>query len=177
MKMVQLAFLGFTAILLGLNVPPAKAQNAERNGIAVSEAWAQATPPAAKTGALYATIHNSGDKPDRLISLESDVADAGVVHKMTMEGGIMRMRPLSKGLVVPPGDTVALAPGGMHGMLIGLKQPLKAGETFHATAVFETAGRIEISVPVVAMGAPAPAGHAMEGGMNGMNMKPGERKP
>jgi hypothetical protein len=146
------------------------AQGEARNGITVSDAWARATPPASRTGALYATIRNSGTAPDRLIGFETDVADRGEVHEMTMQGGVMRMRPLSAGLLVAPGATVALAPGGLHAMLIGLDKPLLAGESFPAMAVFEGAGRIAITVPVVAMGAPPPGGRTME-------MQPGMDAP
>jgi len=180
MRLSKLAALCLAAFVVAAFALSALAQGEAQNGIAVSEAWARATPPAARTGAVYATIRNSGGAPDRLIGIESDVADGGVIHEMTMEGDVMRMRPLTDGVVVAPGETVALAPGGLHGMLIDLKQPLKAGDTFHATAVFETAGRIEISVPVVAMGAAAPGGPAMEGMSSeghGMNMNQSEGKP
>jgi copper(I)-binding protein len=172
MKHLQLAVLCL-AVLMAAAIP-ARAQNTARNGIAVSDAWARATVPAAKTGALYLTIRNAGDAPDRLIGIETDRANKGEIHKMSMEGGVMRMRPLSEGLVVPAGATVELKPGLLHGMLIGLKHPLKAGESFAATAVFEIAGRIAITVSVVAMGAPAPGGRTMEM-HRGMDMQGGSR--
>lgn len=162
MTRLSLAFLCF-AVLWAAAAPPAKSDDYSGGGITVSEPWARATPPAASTGALYATIRNSGDKPDRLIDIESDIAASGVVHEMSVKDGVMHMRPLTDGLVVPPGETVELAPGGFHAMLVGLKQPLQAGESFTATVVFEMAGRIGVAVPVVAMGAPAPAAHAMSG--------------
>jgi len=168
--------LAFLCLLLSAVALPARAQDAARGGITVSDAWARATPPAARNGALYATIRNSGDAPDRLIGIETDVADHGEIHQMTMDGGVMRMRPLSGGLLVAPDATVALAPGRLHGMLIGLENPLRAGESFTATAVFERAGRIAIAVPVVAMGAPPPEGHMMEM-RPGMEMPQGGGKP
>jgi periplasmic copper chaperone A len=52
-------------------------------------------------------------------------------------------------------------------MLIGLKQPLKAGETIPLTLDFEKAGKVSITVPVRATG----AGHDDMPGMGHMDMK------
>jgi copper(I)-binding protein len=74
-----------------------------------------------------------------------------------MEGDVMRMRELEKGLEIPAGGTVTLAPGGFHLMLIGLTAPLKAGTRVPVTLVFEKAGSIDIELDVQAMGSTAPA--------------------
>lgn len=65
----------------------------------------------------------------------------------------MRMRELEGGLAIPPGATVALAPGGLHLMLMGLKTPLKQGEKVPVTLVFEKAGTIDVELAIAAMGA------------------------
>ena len=58
-------------------------------------------------------------------------------------------------------------------MLIGLKKPLKAGETFPLTLTFEKAGNISVTVPVQAMDAKdGKSGGGMgSGGMGNMEMK------
>jgi copper(I)-binding protein len=78
---------------------------------------------------------------------------------MTNEGGVMKMRPLSKGLVIPAGGTVKLEPGGYHLMLLKLKKPLTAGQRFKATLVFEKAGPVEVEFEVRAIGAGQQKGH------------------
>ena len=70
-----------------------------------------------------------------------------------MTGGVMRMRPVAGGLVVAPGQTVKLEPGGYHVMLIGLKRPLKAGEPITATLTFQNAKPLKIQFDVEAVGA------------------------
>ena len=75
----------------------------------------------AKTGSGYLTIENKGSTPDRLISGSADVAGKVEVHEMTMNNGVMKMRPLNQGLTIEPGKTVKLAPGGYHLMLLDLK--------------------------------------------------------
>lgn len=155
MKRFRLAYLGLV-VLLAATAGPAFGQQVAESGITVTDAWARATPPSASTAAIYATIRNEGDAPDRLIGIESAIAGNADIHKMTMQGGVMRMRPLSDGLAVAPGASVALAPGGVHGMLIGLKKPLSPGDNFSLWAIFESGERVETTVSVVPMGAPPP---------------------
>jgi copper(I)-binding protein len=75
------------------------------------------------------------------------------IHEMKMEGNVMRMRELEHGLEIKPGATVALAPGGFHLMMMGLKAPLKQGEKVPVTLTFEKAGSIDVELEVKAMGA------------------------
>ena len=49
------------------------------------------------------------------------------VHEMTMNNGVMKMRPLDQGLTIEPGKTVKLAPGGYHLMMMDLKEPAEEG--------------------------------------------------
>jgi len=61
---------------------------------------------------------------------------------------------------VTPGARVAFSPGGLHIMVVGLKQPLKEGQTFPLTLTFEKAGKIDVMVPIEKVG-------AMQGGSMG----------
>lgn len=117
--------------------------------VAVTAAWARATPAAARTGAAYLTLHNTG-AADRLLGAEAAVAERVEVHTHRMDGGVARMErveavPLAAGAVVP------FAPGGLHVMLIGLMAPLQAGASFPLTLVFERAGRVGVTVAVRAL--------------------------
>jgi copper(I)-binding protein len=94
------------------------------------------------------TLSNLGAAPDRLLGGATPVASQVEVHEMSMDGGVMRMRPVSGGLVIPAGGTVALKPGGYHIMLIGLKTPLTAGTMVPLTLRFEKAGLVKLQVPV-----------------------------
>jgi hypothetical protein len=53
-----------------------------------------------------------------------------------MDGTVMRMRQVSA-IELPAGKPVELKPGGLHLMLMGLKAPLKAGDTVAFTLVVE----------------------------------------
>jgi periplasmic copper chaperone A len=102
------------------------------------------TPPGARTGAAYFTLVNGGRDSDRLLRATSPAAAAVELHSMSMDGNVMRMRALAA-LDVPAGTTVALGSGGYHLMLVGLKQPLVAGERIPLTLTFEKAGPVEVS--------------------------------
>jgi hypothetical protein len=120
--------------------------------IVVADAWTKATPAGAAVGAGYMTIRNEGGAAARLVGGEASVAERVEVHTMAMEGGVMSMRPVEGGLEVPPGGEVALKPGGLHLMLVGLKQPFAEGESVSVTLIFEGGMRVETTLAVRAMG-------------------------
>jgi hypothetical protein len=160
--MRYLSKLALAAVLMVAAVP-AFAQSS----IQIEKPWARATPAGAKTGAAYMTIDNKSNVTDRLTGASSDVAKTLQIHEMKVVEGTMKMREIPGGLPVPAGGSVVLKPGGFHVMLIELNQPLKAGETFALTLVFEKAGKVSIKVPVEAMG----ASHDSMPGMGHMEMK------
>jgi copper(I)-binding protein len=140
---------------------PACAQEVKAGDLVITQAWSRATPGGAKVGGGYLTIENKGSTPDRLIGGSADVADKVQVHEMTMNNGVMTMRPLDKGLVIEPGKTVKLAPGGYHLMLLDLKIPLKQGDKLPVTLEFERAGKVSLSLDVQGIGTQGPAGAAV----------------
>ena len=78
---------------------------------------------------------------------------------MSMTDGVMKMRPLTDGLTIKPGETVELKPGGFHMMFMDIKQPLKQGDKLKATLTFEKAGKLDVSFDVNAMGATSEPAH------------------
>ena len=119
----------------------------------IGHPWARATPPTAPTAGGFLTVTNTGTSPDRLLSVSSPAAASVQIHETKMEGNVMRMREREGGLEIAPGGTVTLAPGNLHLMLMGLKAPFKQGEKVPVTLVFEKAGKIEVELSVVAIGA------------------------
>lgn len=138
--MKALRALGLLPILLALTALPASAASP----IAVTEIWAPPALKGAPTAAAYFTLVNRGTEPDRLVGLASPDAARTELHRDTIENGVMRMRPLP-GLDLPPGQPVSLMPGQAHIMLIGLKQPLQAGDRFTLTLTFAKAPPLTVS--------------------------------
>jgi copper(I)-binding protein len=147
----------------------ARAEDVKAGDLLITQAWIRATPGGATIGGGYLTIENKGSTPDRLIGGSADVAGKVEVHEMTMNNGVMTMRPLDKGLAIEPGKTVKLAPGGYHLMMFDLKSPLKQGDKLPVTLEFEKAGKVSLSLDVQGVGAQGPAA---AGGSDGqMHMK------
>jgi copper(I)-binding protein len=151
------------ATLFALLSAPALAQEVKAGDLVITQPWSRATPGGAKIAGGFLTIENKGAAPDRLISGTGDIAGKVEIHEMAMNNGVMTMRPLDKGLVIEPGKTVKLAPGGYHLMLMDLKQPFKQGDKVPVTLEFEKAGKVALSLDVQGVGAQAPAGAASSG--------------
>ncbi|MBR0699606.1 copper chaperone PCu(A)C [Bradyrhizobium diazoefficiens] len=144
-------------ILTCLVGSPALAADTTSGDLVISKAWSRATPGGAKVAGGYLTIENRGDAPERLQAASAIHALRTEIHEMTVNDGIMTMRPLDKGLVIAPGQVITLAPGGGHLMFIGLDVPLHAGDQMPVKLSFERAGDVNVTLDVQAMGAQAPA--------------------
>ncbi|MGD9881022.1 MAG: copper chaperone PCu(A)C [Reyranella sp.] len=145
--------------LLSLLAVAAEAADYKLGAIEIKQPWTRATPPSAPAGGGYLVLTNTGTTPDRLVAVTSPSAGKVELHEMSMEGSIMRMRELPKGVELPPGATVTLKPGGLHLMFMDLKAPFAKDTKVPATLVFEKAGSIPVELTVEAMGASAPGQH------------------
>ena len=130
--------------------------SAQAHGFAVGELFVRhpyATPSLAgsQNGAVYFKgIKNAGKEADQLLSAKTQVADKVEIHEITMDGDVMKMRPLSS-IEIPAGGEVSVAkgnPNGYHLMLLDLKQPLKDGDRFPVWLTFKQAGEVKVEVYV-----------------------------
>ncbi len=129
----------------------------------ITHPWSRPTPPGAPTAAGYLTVTNTGGEPDRLLGGASPAADKVEIHKESLTGGVMRMRPVPGGIAVPAHGSVKLAPGGYHLMILGPKHPFKLGDRIPLSLRFEHAGEVSLDLVVEQPSAnPSP--------MSGMNM-------
>lgn len=115
--------------------------------VMIDHPWSRAMLPGAKVGGGYLTITNGGDA-DRLVSASAGRAGTVQIHEMKMDGGIMIMRELKEGVVVPAHGAVELKPGGYHIMFMNVAEPFKEGEEIKATLVFENAGPVDVEFTV-----------------------------
>nr|WP_224791812.1 copper chaperone PCu(A)C [Pandoraea sputorum] len=132
----------------------------------VSDAWARGTVPGQTSSAVYMTLQ--AHQATTLLSVSTPAAANAEVHEMKLEGTVMKMRALPKGLPLEANKPVALKPGSYHIMLTDLKGPLKKGDTVPVTLKFETADHKTseqlVKATVRDLTSAAPAG----GGMAGM---------
>ena len=110
----------------------------------------QAILPGATIGAAYvAALENNGAEPDKLLHATTPVAASVEMHSMAVDAqGVMRMREV-EGIVIAPKAVLKMRPGmGYHMMLVGMKKPLKEGDTFPMSLQFERAGKVDVKVYV-----------------------------
>jgi periplasmic copper chaperone A len=144
-------FLG-AALLLAVTATGAQAHDYTVGSIGIDHPWTRATPKGAQVAGGYLKITNTGTSPDRLTGGAAEVAKRFEIHEMSMDGGVMKMREVKEGVVIAPGATVELKPGGFHIMMVNLSRPLAKGEKVKGSLTFEKAGKVEVEFAVEAIG-------------------------
>jgi copper(I)-binding protein len=125
--------------------------------VEVKDAWVRGMVPTQNVTGAFMRITSKGDA--KLVAVKSPAAGMAELHLSSMEGGVMRMRPV-EGIPLPAGKAVELKPGGYHVMLMHVKQPLKEGDRVPLTLEVETAGgkreSVTVDVPVLPISASGP---------------------
>lgn len=130
-----------TFALFGALAAPVVAQTS------ITDAWVRGTVPQQKaTGAFMHVVSQQGG---RLVQASSPVAGVVEIHEMALENDVMKMRPV-QGIDLPAGKAVELKPGGLHVMLMDLKQQVKEGEQVPITLTVEHKDGKRESVSVTA---------------------------
>lgn len=133
------------AAILALGSAPVMAD------VAVSAAWVRATVPAQKATGAFMQLKSDADA--RLMSAASPIAGVVEIHEMVMDGQVMKMNAVP-GLDLPAGQTVELAPGGYHVMLMDLKQQVKEGDEVPLTLTVENKDGSRATLEVKAVARP-----------------------
>ena len=121
--------------------------------ISVKDAYVRAVPPGQTNSAAFMTFHNNTAVDKTLIEAESSVSDVAEVHEHKHEDGMMKMRRVEGGLKIEAHGMKTLQPGGLHIMLIGLKQKLVPGEMVHLKLKFDdgTTQDVQAEIRKIAM--------------------------
>lgn len=98
----------------------------------------------APNSAAYLTVRNSGKTADRLVGVSCACAAMVMTHNTVTTNGVAKMAA-DPSPVIPAGGALTFAPGGRHIMLMGLKKPIRAGETVTMTLKFEKAGAVDVA--------------------------------
>ncbi|MBI2504433.1 MAG: copper chaperone PCu(A)C [Candidatus Latescibacteria bacterium] len=115
--------------------------------IAISGAWVKEPVPGKAMAAGYLRIENRSPGEEVLLGIECADAAAVEMHDMVHEGDMMKMHKMER-WTIPGGDSLTLAPGGRHLMFLGLRRPLKEGDTVQLTLHFKGAGDRTLAAPV-----------------------------
>lgn len=117
--------------------------------IMIKDPYARSSTMMSESGAAFMVVMNHSDEDDRLVSASSEIAERVELHTHIEDAnGVMQMREVEDGFVVPAGGMHALARGGNHVMFLGLTQPLNHGDTVSVTLTFEKAGDVLVEIPV-----------------------------
>jgi copper(I)-binding protein len=137
----RLALVALVAAGCGFAAGAAQAQP-----VTVKDAWVRAPAPGQKVAGAYMDLVSR--TPLALTGVASAAAARAELHSTSMEGGVMRMRPVAR-IELPAGKAVRLAPGGLHIMLADLRQPLKPGDRVPLTLTVQGADLASRSVLTV----------------------------
>ncbi|MBL8907554.1 MAG: copper chaperone PCu(A)C [Rhizobiales bacterium] len=137
-------------IAAGLSIASGHAHEVKIGDLEIIHPWSRQPLPAARVGAGFFVIANEGKTDDRLIKATAAISDNVQIHEMAMEDGVMKMKELTGGLVIPAGSTVELKPGSYHIMFMDLKERPVEGTAFEGTLTFEKAGTVSVTYEVEA---------------------------
>lgn len=137
-RILMIAILG--TLLMGACAPTS-------NEVGISEAWVR---PGMTGGnsAIYLVLVNGTSINDELLSVSSGIAEAVELHESKMgANGEMQMIPQTS-VPLAAGEKVEFRPGGLHIMLIDLKQDLKSGDQIEVVLHFRNHADITLTVKV-----------------------------
>jgi|SRR5688572_13180235 copper(I)-binding protein len=137
----------FVFLVAGVFALPAAANRYELGTLTITHPWSRPTAPGMPMGVAYLTITNNGKVPDALVAASTPVAARVEFHQTSFADGMARMRPLQE-IVVAPGQTIKVEPGGIHLMLVELESALVTGASVSLTLQFRVAGRITVELSV-----------------------------
>ncbi len=138
--------LAAAAALLSLSTA-ALAHDYQIGDLVIDHPMAFNTAPTAKSGGGYLTITNTGTTDDKLIGVRADFPKVEL-HTTEEKDGVARMMHV-EAIDIPAGATVALEPGGLHVMFMGLGgDGFDVGEKVPATLIFEQAGELEVQFSI-----------------------------
>jgi periplasmic copper chaperone A len=144
--MRKLTILSAT-LILSLLLSGCQTGGAAQARLTITEVWSRPGPPGGNS-AVYFNIDNPTNAEDTLLSAQAEVSEFIELHMSSMDhSGTMSMHK-QEAVPVPAGAQVVFKPGGLHVMLINLRQGLNAGEDFTLTLNFQNAGQMTLEVPV-----------------------------
>ncbi|MES2861006.1 MAG: copper chaperone PCu(A)C [Pseudomonadota bacterium] len=146
MTLRPLALIAACGALAACGQPASSDQTKAAGPVVISSAICRPTPTGRQVTGCYLTL--TAPAADTLVSISTPLAALAQVHESRMESNMMMMRELETGLPMPAGQAVSLAPGGNHVMLMGVKEPLKTGDTVPLTLTFANAAPVDVTATV-----------------------------
>lgn len=146
----EIVFAASLTLGAAMALADAHAHEIKFGDLVIEHPWARQSSMGAQVAAGYMTIVNNGKQDDRLLSASAGISAIAQLHDMKMDGDVMKMAEMAGGIVIPAGGSAVLKPMSLHIMFMGLKAPVREGESFEATLTFEKAGSITVDFEVMA---------------------------
>lgn len=115
--------------------------------VTINDPYVRAVPPGQKISAAFLQLDNASDTMQSIVSASSPAAGVVELHTHIHDNGMMKMRRIEKIDIPAKGQTV-LKPGGLHIMLINLKNNLKPGQEVSVTLKFSDGSEKTFTAPV-----------------------------
>ena len=133
--------------VLAAFVLPAMPVSAQSATVTVRDAWVREAGAGRPTTAAFMILENKGAVLRALLRGSASVGDTLELHEMKRDDGMMRMSPVQR-IEIPAHGEVALRPGGLHLMIVGLKAPLTATDSVARPLTFDDGSVLTLKAPV-----------------------------
>ncbi len=145
-----------TAAALFAAASDAHAHEIKIGNLVIHHPWIRQPIGSANVASAYTSIDNTGSTNDVLIRITIEKVPTVQIHEMMMQGDVMKMTEMAKGMMIPAGKTVELKPKSSHIMMMGIKLAFTVGEQVKGTFEFAKAGKTDVEFEVVEPGADMP---------------------
>ena len=121
----------------------AESSDNQNSSVQASDSYVRTVPPGQKNTGVFMTLTNVTASAKSIVNAKSSAAEIVELHTHINEDGMMRMRQIEK-IDIPAKGMTILKPGGLHVMLIGLKQEIVEGKPVGITLEYENGETQEI---------------------------------
>ncbi|EGO0809525.1 copper chaperone PCu(A)C [Campylobacter lari] len=113
------------------------------NEITINDPYVRQTPPNSKTTAIFLELKNNSDKDIKLIKAQSSLSDTTEIHDHIMENSKKMMVQIPQ-ITIKANSSAELKPGGMHIMILNLKENITPQTKANLTLYFDDNSTIEL---------------------------------
>jgi copper(I)-binding protein len=142
--LAALFFIGLSGCADDTSVPAS-------HSVVIEKPFVRSTAPGQQVTGAFMRLKNETPEDIDLVGVSSAVSGATEIHETSMRDGVMRMHHVGS-ITVPANGMVELKPGGLHVMLVGLKQTLDDGDFVSIELKFSDGSSQAIEVPVMKAG-------------------------
>lgn len=146
---MKLVLCSLAAMVISLTAVPAFSGT---ESVRLEDPWIREAPPVAKVLAAYMKIVNEGQDALVLNGVSSPDFEHVMLHGTRIEDGVAEMFHIDQ-VQIQSGEAAVFEPGGNHFMLMGLKRPLRDGDSAVLNLDFGVRGTATVSAPVRRAGA------------------------